>query len=98
MVWVHTQKNLRFCGSSIDEILLLQIWECSFGSDLDVAGCDLKQIMPIEIFDTSFESTKDTQHYGTKITYIEESKSSSDYNLLKKIWFRYMDWTYGLDV
>ena len=54
--------------------------------------------MPIETFDTSFESTKDKQHYGTKINYIEESKSYSDYNLLKKIWFRYMDWTYGLDV
>ena len=40
--------------------------------------------MPIETFDTSFESTKDKQHYGTKINYIEESKSYSDYNLFKK--------------
>ena len=50
--------------------------------------------MPIQTFDTSFESTKDKKHYGTKINYIEESKSSSDYNLFKKNLVS----IYGLDI
>ena len=43
-------------------------------SDLDAGACIFQEKVPIETFNTSFESTQNEQQYGTKITCTEVRK------------------------
>ena len=52
-------------------------YDCSKGgkrrllSDLDICACIFQENVPIETFNISFESTRNKQQYGTKITCTE---------------------------
>ena len=50
------------------------VWGCRFFSDLDVGALSYKKIVPIEIFNISFESTQNKLQYGIKITSTEARK------------------------
>ena len=57
-------------------LLSMHAWVMAsfFPRDLDVGECIIKENVPIETFNISFESTQNMQQYGTKIACTEVRK------------------------
>ena len=64
----HTSALLSMHGS----VKIAKLCMCRFiFSDLDVGACIFQENMSIETLNISFESTRNKQQYGTKITCTE---------------------------
>ena len=72
MGFAKSQTNFGVVFSMHEWVMTVGLWECRFFfNDLDVGHLASKKKVPIETFNVSFESTKNKQQYGAKITCTE---------------------------